>query len=212
MTADAVHPGQARSDRRLSVLQDASLVTLSAVFLYLHTRAVVVDGSVRNVGFAVEQLLLVGMFLTRRRSIATSRRPMDWVLGAGAWASILARPADSPTEWASTMGTVMQGFGLTGTCVAFIYLGRSFGVVAANRGLKVGGPYRIVRHPIYVTHLITHTGFVLANFSPFNVGLLVFMAVIQILRIRAEERILTATADYAEYASRVRWRLVPGLY
>jgi protein-S-isoprenylcysteine O-methyltransferase Ste14 len=34
----------------------------------------------------------------------------------------------------------------------------------------------------------------------------------QLLRIRAEERLLRETAGYADYAARVRWRLVPGLY
>jgi protein-S-isoprenylcysteine O-methyltransferase Ste14 len=210
--APASQSNRAPLDRRLSMLQDALLVIVTSAFFYVHARQVVVEGSLRSVGFGVEQALLVGMFLTRRRSIATSRRPVDWLLGAGAWISILARPAASPTEWASTMGVSLQMIGLAGTCIGFIYLGRSFGVVAANRGIKVRGPYRVVRHPIYVTHLITHTGFVLANFSPYNAALLAGMVLIQFLRIRAEERLLTQTGDYADYAARVRWRLVPGLY
>ncbi|MGH2628574.1 MAG: hypothetical protein ACRDHY_18205, partial [Anaerolineales bacterium] len=133
-------PARAKLDRRVSMLQDALLVVVSALFFYVHARQVVVEGSVRNIGFAIEQGLLVGMFLTRRRSIATSHRPVDWLLGAGAWASLLARPGESPTEWASFMAVTIQTLGLVGTCVGFVYLGRSFGVVAANRGLKVQGP------------------------------------------------------------------------
>ncbi len=30
-----------------------------------------------------------------------------------------------------------------------VLLGLSFGVVAANRGVKIGGPYSFIRHPMY---------------------------------------------------------------
>jgi protein-S-isoprenylcysteine O-methyltransferase Ste14 len=85
-------------------------------------------------------------------------------------------------------------------------------VVAANRGLKVGGPYRLVRHPIYFSHFITTTGFLSANFNLYNAAILALFAVCQIMRIEAEERVLTDTADYSAYKARVRWRLIPGLY
>ena len=45
---------------------------------------------------------------------------------------------------------------------AKVILGRSFGLIAANRGIKVAGPYRIVRHPIYAGYTIIHVGFLLA--------------------------------------------------
>ncbi|MGH2610434.1 MAG: methyltransferase family protein, partial [Tepidiformaceae bacterium] len=147
-----------------------------------------------------------------RRSIATSTRPFDWIIAAGGWLSLLARPADAPNDWAASMGIGLQTVGLVLTIIGFAYLGRSFGVVAANRGLKVGGPYRFVRHPIYLSHTLTTTGFVLANFSPWNVAVLVLLTGCQVLRMRAEERVLTESGPYAEYAARVRWRLVPGLY
>ena len=198
--------------RTLSYVQDAALISLSALFVYVHLQLVVNEHRLTSVGFAVEQSLLVGMFLTRRRSIKTSSRPIDWVFATGGWLSLLARPADSPGEWASTMGIVLQLLGLTGTCIAFGYLGKSFGVVAANRGLKVNGPYRFVRHPIYLTHSITATGFTLANPSPWNVGILLALTFFQVMRMRAEERVLTETSDYAQYADRVRWRLLPGIY
>ena len=47
-----------------------------------------------------------------------------------------------------------------------ITLGRSFGVVPANRGVVVGGPYNFVRHPIYTGYLITHVAFLVANPVP----------------------------------------------
>jgi protein-S-isoprenylcysteine O-methyltransferase Ste14 len=202
-------PGTNR--RALSLAQDALLIVVSTAFFTAHAQSAM-DGRWTSLGFAIEQALLVGIFLTRRRSIATSTRPFDWLIAAGGWLSLLARPADAPGEWAASLGIGIQTVGLVLTIIGFAYLGRSFGVVAANRGLKVGGPYRFVRHPIYLSHTLTTTGFVLANFSAWNVGVLVLLTACQVLRMNAEERVLTESGPYADYAKRVRWRLVPGLY
>ena len=64
--------------RRLSYAQDASLVCLSALFFYVHATHAVEARSIGNVFFALEQGLLVGVFLTRRRTDTTSTRPWDW--------------------------------------------------------------------------------------------------------------------------------------
>ena len=42
-------------------------------------------------------------------------------------------------------------------------LGRSFGIVAANRGVKTRGPYRLVRHPAYFGYLMSYLGYVAEN-------------------------------------------------
>jgi protein-S-isoprenylcysteine O-methyltransferase Ste14 len=204
-------PAPGPRQRALSLAQDAALVIVSTLSFTAHAQSAI-DGRWTSVGFAIEQALLVGIFLTRRRSIATSTRPFDWVIAAGGWLSLLARPADSPADWATSLGVGIQVVGLVLTIIGFAYLGRSFGVVAANRGIKVGGPYRFVRHPIYLSHTLTTTGFVLANFSIWNVAVLVALTACQVLRMQAEERVLTESGPYADYARRVRWRLVPGLY
>ena len=57
---------------------------------------------------------------------------------------------------------------MAGLCVnisAKLFLNRSFGIVAANRGIKRGGPYRLVRHPMYFGSILTQVGFVLASFK-----------------------------------------------
>ena len=48
--------------------------------------------------------------------------------------------------------------GLVLVVVGKMALGRSFGIVPANRGVVVRGPYTLVRHPIYTGYLITHVG------------------------------------------------------
>lgn len=208
----AVAGAPRRWARRVSYAQDGLLIGVSTLFFYAHAVAVFREGHITSLGFATEQALLIVLFLTRRRSRVTSTRPLDWVLAGASWLSVAARPADSPSEWAATLGVAIQMFGLVLTCLAFAYLGRSFGVVAAHRGLKVKGPYRVVRHPIYLSHTITTTGFVLANFSAWNLAILIALTIVQVLRMGAEERVLTTWADYEAYRRRVRWRFIPGLY
>jgi len=198
--------------RRVSYLQDAWLVCISAVFFYVHAEHALRASSIANVFFAIEQGLLVGMFLTRRRTQTTSTRPYDWFVATiGGWLPLAMRPHESGGSL-EALGTSLQVAGLACVIVSFATLGKSFGIVAANRGLKIGGPYRLVRHPIYMSHSITLIGFTMANLWWYNAALLVTVTIFQVLRIRAEERVLEATSDYGDYRRSVRWRLMPGLY
>ena len=76
----------------------------------------------------------------------------------------------------------------------------------------MGGPYRIVRHPIYLGYFVTHVGFLLTNWSPRNFALYILIYFFQISRILSEERILSEDAAYREYRGRVRFRLIPGVF
>ncbi len=195
-----------------SFAQDAVLILVASFFFYIHIERMLAHGVFTSAPFAIEQGLLVGLFLTRRRARATSRRLIDWVAAVGGWLPFAFMPADNVARGLATSGTAVQMVGLSLTIVCFMALGRSFGIVAANRGLKVNGPYRIVRHPIYFAHVVTMTGFVLANLHAYNVALFAIIMAFQVYRMNAEERVLTETGDYSQYASRVRWRLIPGVY
>ena len=95
---------------------------------------------------------------------------------------------------------------------AKVILGRSFGLIAANRGIKVAGPYRIVRHPIYAGYTIIHVGFLLAFPSVWNLVLYSTQLVVQVARLLREEFILNQDQSYRDYAVRVRYRLVPMIF
>ena len=211
---NGVAPGAAleRWRRRWSYLQDASLICVSAAFFYAHATHAVETGSITNVFFAIEQGLLVGVFLMRRRTDTTSTRPWDWFVATiGGWLALAMRPHESG-GLLETYGTALQVLGLSCVIVGFATIGKSFGVVAANRGLKVGGPYRFVRHPIYMSHSITLIGLTLANLWWYNAAVLITVTIFQVFRMQAEERVLAATSDYDAYRGRVRWRLLPGVY
>jgi protein-S-isoprenylcysteine O-methyltransferase Ste14 len=89
------------------------------------------------------------------------------------------------------------------------YLGRSFGIVAAHRGVVFAGPYRIVRHPIYLGYFVTHVGFLLANWSSRNVAIYIVVYFSQVARILSEEQILREDESCRAYCQRVRYRVIP---
>ena len=91
-------------------------------------------------------------------------------------------------------------------------LRRSFGVVPANRGVKVGGPYRFVRHPMYAGYLMTQVGFLLAHPTLWNASIYAATFAFQPGRILAEERLLSRDTGYREFAALVPSRLVPGIF
>ena len=109
-------------------------------------------------------------------------------------------------------GVALQMFGTAVTFAAKVTLGRSFGLLPAQRGVVVAGPYRLVRHPIYLGYLIAHIGFLLANFSWRNAAVLALLYVAQVVRIQREEAVLASSEKYCSYQRQVRWRLVPYIF
>jgi protein-S-isoprenylcysteine O-methyltransferase Ste14 len=155
---------------------------------------------------------VVVLLVFRRPSANVSRSPWDWVAGiAGSLLVLLVRP-DGRAVAPDAVGFALQLAGTAFQLYGKLVLGRSFGIVAANRGVVCSGPYRLVRHPIYLGYLVTHAGFLLANMSARNVLIYVSAYVFQIARIYAEERILSEDGRYRDYLRRVRYRLIPGLF
>jgi protein-S-isoprenylcysteine O-methyltransferase Ste14 len=69
-----------------------------------------------------------------------------------------------------------------------------------------------VRHPLYSSYVIAFLGYVVNHPSPYNMAVYVVAVALWVLRLRAEERFLLSDPAYCEFAGRVRWRLLPGLY
>ena len=105
----------------------------------------------------------------------------------------------------------LQLFGILWQIFSKIHLGRSFGLLPANRGIVTSGPYRIVRHPVYLGYFMGHMGFLLAVWSPYNLGVFALLYSLQFLRIREEERLLGEDGEYQQYKQTVRQRFIPFL-
>lgn len=157
----------------------------------------------------VDGIVLVFMLL-RRPTTDISMRVADWFWAlAATLAPLLLLPVP---PLAPNAGLVLVFAGMVFSLSAKLILRRSFGIVAANRGVKVGGPYRFVRHPMYAGYVITHLGTLLLLPHIWNWVLFLFAWTAMVMRIQAEERMLSGDPAYAAYMAQVRYRLVPGLF
>ena len=154
--------------------------------------------------------------MSRRWSASLSREPLDWVFGImGTIAPLLVRPisqAPPPIPVLIVLSLALMIGGLFLQITAKVVLGHAFGIIAANRGVKVAGPYRFVRHPMYAGYTMTHIGYLLAMPALSTAILYALALSFQIVRIFREERVLIEDPCYREFAARVRYRLVPGLF
>jgi protein-S-isoprenylcysteine O-methyltransferase Ste14 len=129
----------------------------------------------------------------------------------GTTAGLLVQPGGDNLGPAWAGGLIMLIGGLL-SIAAKVSLNRSFGLTAANRGIKRDGPYRFMRHPMYAGYMITQAGFFLANPTGWNLSVYAIAWGVQILRILAEEKVLNQDETYREYAGAVPFRLVPGVF
>ena len=157
---------------------------------------------------------LVVVFTVFRRAPALVDRSMRAraLTGMSILGPLLLMPSP-PTRLASDAVTAaVSAIGLTVVIAGKMSLGRSFGLMPANRGIVCTGPYRLVRHPIYMGYLITHVAFLAANPSPWNIVALVGADLVLMARAVCEECTLGRAAEYRDYQTRVRWRVVPGVF
>lgn len=189
------------------------LALLFAIFAYqgfLHWQA---TQRVHALIFAAHEAILVILVITRREAVEVTPSAKDWVIAVvGSAAPLLQRPTDAMPESIAFLGPValvLQVLGASLTIFAALSLGRSYGVVPANRGIKSKGLYRFVRHPIYGSYFIGYLGFFLGNPSVRNAAMLAATFIFQVWRALLEEKVLLHDPEYQAYASRTRRRFIP---
>jgi protein-S-isoprenylcysteine O-methyltransferase Ste14 len=203
------------SPRSLRVLDVAERTLITLLFGYFAFRMVAsAKFNILTLVLMVSESLPVIFIVSRLQTRALSDSPIDWLLGtAGASLPLLAsgQAAQSVLVPLQLCAVIM----LTGIFIeisAKLALGRRFGIVAANRGIEIAGPYRFVRHPMYVGYTIVHVGFLMAFPSLWNAVLYSTELLIQLARLLREERLLKQDPGYREYVSRVPYRLLPMIF
>jgi protein-S-isoprenylcysteine O-methyltransferase Ste14 len=96
--------------------------------------------------------------------------------------------------------------------VSLLTMGRLFGVRPALRGLVTSGPYRLVRHPIYLSYVLADIGYNLQEWNSVTLLLVLIGWASLVYRIHAEERLLSQHSEWPAYVVLVRYRLLPGLW
>jgi len=161
---------------------------------------------------ASEALVILFTLVRRRarsidRSVAAAAATMASVAGPP-----LLRASEMPGLVPDMVTVWLSATGLALVIAGKLTLGRSFGIVPANRGVVAAGPYNLIRHPIYAGYLITHAAFLMAHPRPWNIAIVLIADTALILRALLEERVLAGDVEYQAYCKRVEWHLVPGVF
>lgn len=162
----------------------------------------------------ISESYTLGLILVARRAQIRDVTPLAVVATVYAMVyGALLVPAGTVRLAPEWFGATLLLLSIAWQFTAKFFLGRSFGLLPAQRGVVIGGPYRLVRHPIYLGYLIGHIGFLLTNFSSRNLVVLLLLYAAQVVRILREESVLSASSPaYQNYQQKVRWRLVPGVF
>lgn len=197
-------PGIARAALNILVVL---LLVLLVVSSWRYFR---LSHSLSSFGVLAVNALFLGLFVTRPAPKSeTSSLPLWLLATVGVALPLLLRPGG--TDQHLQLGYALQVVGLAMIGASMLSLRRSFALVPGNRGVRSGGFYRLVRHPMYLSELTTLLGVVLANLSAANLLIWVCECAVQYARARAEEDFLSADPEYRAYRERVRYRLIPGV-
>jgi protein-S-isoprenylcysteine O-methyltransferase Ste14 len=160
-------------------------------------------------------LLVAAVVILRSRpsTKASGLEPrISALVGSFVMYSIVFFPRRELSLTLEMISTVLTFIGTAGAVVALGQLGRSFSVMAETRQLVTSGPYRLVRHPLYLAEQIAIIGVFIQYASVWTGLLLAVQIAFQLRRMQNEETILTASfPEYIEYRQTTA-RLIPGVY
>lgn len=161
----------------------------------------------------VDQLVNVLFVVVARWPKAVDRRPLVVVLAALTTSvAVVISHAEVRALVPRPVSYALQLAGIAIELGAKLSLGRSFGLVPANRGVKTGGAYRLVRHPMYLGYAIAQSGVLLGLASLRNLIIVAGACALLGARAYLEEKVLERDAGYRAYQERVRWRVLPLIY
>jgi protein-S-isoprenylcysteine O-methyltransferase Ste14 len=162
---------------------------------------------------AIGYLLLLLASYWRKPPPLAERRDWQALLATALAIDALGLSLQQPITQPDALG-LSAGLTLAGTLLAAwaaLSLGRAFSLIPQARALVTSGPYRYVRHPMYLGGLLITLGEIALRLSPLVVALNILFVAAQLVRMRYEEQLLEQTfPDYAAYRARTS-ALIPGL-
>jgi protein-S-isoprenylcysteine O-methyltransferase Ste14 len=157
------------------------------------------------------------MYMVRGRAVARDHNPVAVIaalVGSFVLFSLILVPSPARSEGLLmlTVSNLCLALGMGWAIYALAYLRHRFSIVPEARGLVTSGPYRMVRHPIYLGEILAGFGLVLPIIAGLPALVFVIFVVAEVVRTHYEEGVLRRTyPEYAAYAAGTR-RLIPFVF
>lgn len=200
-------------ERLADLAARAAIVVLFSLMAVRFGADFLATGRITGLLLLVSEALVVALTVLRRSAAALDRSLRARLLTT---LSMLGPPLLQPGQIAAFLPEpVTVAFSAAGLAIVIagkLTLGRSFGLMPANRGVVSTGIYRIVRHPIYMGYLITHAAFLAGNPGAWNIAALFAADAALLARAVCEEQTLARDVRYRAYQAKVRWRVCPGVF
>jgi protein-S-isoprenylcysteine O-methyltransferase Ste14 len=198
--------------RRLADLLLFCVTSAELVILFLLTPTFTITDWI----YVLQHFIVLGIALTRPqpklRDYSVASSVAVGIAYAYPYAQVIyLRWSPGQVTWPAA-GLVMVTLAAGLSLVSLLAMGRFFGVRPALRGLVTRGPYKFVRHPMYLSYVLADIGYNLQEWNSVTLLLVLIGWASLIYRIRAEERVLSQHAEWPAYVALVRYRLLPGLW
>jgi protein-S-isoprenylcysteine O-methyltransferase Ste14 len=125
------------------------------------------------------------------------------ITGANIGLLLVLLPPISISPSLQILSSFLMFIGACASTYVTVWLGSGFSVLPQARQLVVCGPYRFVRHPLYLSETVISVGLMLQYREPWALLLTIGATAFQFLRMHYEERILALEFPaYRDYAAR----------
>jgi protein-S-isoprenylcysteine O-methyltransferase Ste14 len=165
--------------------------------------------------FVFYLVLIIALIFLRRMPVAKSRSIWPRAFAILGSTTLFVLPWLHPASLSSpliALSALLTAGGTIAELWILVWLRHAFSLMPEARALVTDGPYRRIRHPLYLAGLITSLGAMLHFQQPWAGLVVLGTFAIQLLRMHFEEQVLArAFPEYAAYVSQT-WRLIPGLY
>jgi len=161
-------------------------------------------------------ILLILLYFLRTSAISSSKSPVVNTIAIVTTFLPFSIPligknsVGDPLEVSISSLIIIAGMLLS--IFALSALGRNISIIPQARKLVKNGPYRLIRHPLYVGEVVGVLGIVVGEITMLTISVFLLFMVAQIYRSLREEKLLgNIFPDYQEYCLRTP-RFIPGLF
>ncbi|HUA95644.1 MAG TPA: isoprenylcysteine carboxylmethyltransferase family protein [Acidimicrobiales bacterium] len=199
-------------------------VAVHAVWLAGHLTQVtwltVIGGPIREALFGAFCLIPVVLFVVRPKPKAADGRVLPRVVAFVGTAILLVLGTGIPEGvrlvsipgWVGSAASLVLAAVTAGAVWGLLTLRLSFGIFPAARRLVTGGPYRLVRHPLYFCEIAAALAMLASDGHLVPLVVVTVFVVLQVTRIRYEESLLRDTFPAWRDWAAGRARLIPGIW